>query len=270
MMAPWLVVIVVEYLVLRIWFRADLRVDRCGDAAESDPARSDPAVADTAVADPAVANATDADTDRNADQQPATPRFALLVLGVTLAGFGVSSLLGFEPVWVALLGALVLGTRSLLTARIRVPELVRAADPQFCLFVLALGVVVQAVAEHGLGLALAANLPTAPTLAGLLTVAAVAAVLSNVLNNIPATLLLLAALGDTPKPDLVLAVLIGVNIGPNLTYIGSLATLLWRRVLDGTPAAPTSREFVAVGALAVPPCLFGAVIAMWAALPLVS
>ncbi len=30
---------------------------------------------------------------------------------------------------------------------------------------------------------------------------------------------------------LVLAVLIGVNVGPNLTYAGSLATLLWRRVL---------------------------------------
>ena len=30
----------------------------------------------------------------------------------------------------------------------------------------------------------------------------------------------------------VLAVLLGVNIGPNLTYTGSLATLLWRRILQ--------------------------------------
>jgi hypothetical protein len=62
-------------------------------------------------------------------------------------------------------------------------------------------------------MALAAVLPTAPTLGGLLLVAALAAVLSNVLNNLPAALLLLAVLGDAPAPGVVLAALIGVNIG---------------------------------------------------------
>ena len=188
---------------------------------------------------------------------------------MTLAGFGVSSLFGVEPVWVALLGALVLGGRVLWAGRIRPFAMIRAADPGFCLFVLALGVVVQAVAGHGLGKALAAILPTRADLGGLLLVALLAAVLANLLNNLPATLLLLAVLGDAPQPGVVLAVLIGVNVGPNLTYVGSLATLLWRRVLDGTDAAPTACEFTRLGALTVPPCLVGAVILMWAALPLV-
>ncbi len=136
---------------------------------------------------------------------------------------------------------------------------------------LALAVVVQAVAGHGLGAALAAVLPTAPTLGGLLLVAALAAVLSNLLNNLPAALLLLAVLGDAPAPGVVLAVLIGVNIGPNLSYLGSLATLLWRRVLNGTGAAPGIGEFTALGVLTVPP---GAgrppSLTMWATLPLVT
>jgi arsenical pump membrane protein len=54
-----------------------------------------------------------------------------------------------------------------------------------------------------------------------------------------------------------------VNIGPNLTYVGSLATLLWRRVLAGGEAAPTLREFLRLGALTVPACLVVAVLALW-------
>ncbi|MFN2478044.1 MAG: ArsB/NhaD family transporter, partial [Pseudonocardiaceae bacterium] len=53
----------------------------------------------------------------------------------------------------------------------------------------------------------------------------------------------------------VLAVLIGVNVGPNLTYVGSLATLLWRRILARNNAEPQLGEFLRLGALTVPPVL---------------
>jgi arsenical pump membrane protein len=59
-----------------------------------------------------------------------------------------------------------------------------------------------------------------------------------------------------------------VNIGPNLTYVGSLATLLWRRVLAGGDAAPTLPEFLRVGVLTVPACLIVAVLALWLGLTL--
>ena len=199
-------------------------------------------------AEPAAARRT---TDR-------APRFALVVLGVTLVGFGVSSLFGVEPVWVALLGALVARRpRRWPPAGSGRPGWSARPIRRSACSCWPSAVVVQAVAGHGLGAALAAVLPTAPTLGGLLLVAALAAVLSNLLNNLPATLLLLAVLGDAPAPGVVLAVLIGVNIGPNLSYVGSLATLLWRRVLNGTGAAPGIGEFTALGVLTVPPCLVG-------------
>ena len=89
-----------------------------------------------------------------------------------------------------------------------------------------------------------------------------AAVLANLLNNVPALLLLLPA-AAAAGPETVLAVLIGVNVGPNLTYTGSLATLLWRRVLRERDAEPSHREFHVLGAISVPPILIGATVALW-------
>jgi arsenical pump membrane protein len=73
-------------------------------------------------------------------------------------------------------------------------------------------------------------IPQSTTLAALFGLALVAAALANLMNNLPAMLVLLP-LTIPVGPGAALAVLIGVNIGPNLTYAGSLATLLWRRVV---------------------------------------
>ena len=54
------------------------------------------------------------------------------------------------------------------------------------------------------------------------------AVLANVMNNLPAALIAASALGSLPpdaaRGDLATAVIVGVNLGPNLTTVGSLAT----------------------------------------------
>ena len=90
----------------------------------------------------------------------------------------------------------------------------------------------------------------------------VAAVLANLLNNLPAILLLLPAAAAV-GPGTVLACLVGVNVGPNLTYVGSLATLLWRRVLRERDAEPAVAEFLRLGALTVPAALLAATTALW-------
>ena len=64
----------------------------------------------------------------------------------------------------------------------------------------------------------------------------------------------------------VLAVLVGVNVGPNLTYTGSLATLLWRRVLRGEDEGTSLSEFMRLGLLTVPACVVVAVVLLWAGL----
>jgi arsenical pump membrane protein len=245
MTLPWLAVVAVEYVIFRRFFRADLVVPRETVASQVVGENSPPLIFDA---------------------KPPAPRFALCVLAGTLAGFGVSGFVGLEPVWVATLGAMVLAIPALARRAVTPATLVREAAPLFCLFVLALAIVVTGVTAHGPGQLLARSLPTAPTFVGLLAIAVISAVLANVVNNLPATLLMLGALGAGAHPGLILAMLIGVNVGPNLTYIGSLATLLWRRVLAGRNAAPTIAEFTRLGALTVPFGLVSGVAALWLSL----
>ncbi len=227
MALPWLVVIVVEYVVFRLYFRDDLR-------AHEEP-RPEP-------------------------ENGPPPRYALIVLAVTLAGFAVVQPLGVHPAWVAVAGAVFLAVPR----RVPIGTLVREANLPFCAFVLALGAVVLAVQQHGLDRLVHALVPDHPDLLGLLAVAFLAAGLSNVLNNLPATLALLPAVASSP--GLLLAMLIGVNVGPNLTYVGSLATLLWRQILHARDAAPDARDFLKLGALTVPLGLVAAVLALWLSL----
>ncbi|GAA4208559.1 arsenic transport integral membrane protein ArsB [Actinocatenispora rupis] len=229
MALPWLVVVAVEYVVFRRFFAADL-------------------------ATPAVPYEAEV---------PRPPVFALTVLAATLVGFGVAEPFGIAPGWVAAAGAAVLAVR-----RTRRPglarELARAAHPSFLVFVFALGVVVLAVRDNGLSTLVNAVLPDGTGLAALLAVAVLAAVLANLLNNLPATLALVPAVAD--RPGLVLAVLLGVNIGPNLTYAGSLATLLWRRVVHAHDIRPRGGEFLRLGLLTVPACLVLGAVALWCGL----
>ena len=198
------------------------------------------------------------------DRQPVPPAplFALVVLGCTLLGFLV-----VEPVWAAVAGALVLGTHALVRKLVTPAGVVRAAGIPFLTFVVALGLVVTAVQQAGLQDVLASIVPAGHALPELLAIAGIAAVLANLVNNLPAVLLLLpvAAAGG---PGAVLAVLIGVNVGPNLTYLGSLATLLWRRVLIRRDAEPSLIEFTKLGLATVPACLAAATVALWGALAL--
>ncbi|MCU7826463.1 hypothetical protein KSNIM_33415 [Kitasatospora sp. DSM 101779] len=204
-------------------------------------------------------------TAEGAAAEPEMPLFALLTIVGTLAGFVLTSVIGIDPAWAALAGALVLGVRALARRRTTPRAVLRSASVPFLAFVLALGVVVRAVVDNGLADALGDLVPTGHGLAALLGIAALAAVLANVINNLPATLVLLP-LTAPAGPGAVLAVLLGVNIGPNLTYAGSLATLLWRRIVHAHDSEVGLGEFTRLGLLTVPASLLLAVVALWGSL----
>lgn len=163
----------------------------------------------------------------------------------------------------------MLAARALRRRRTTVTGLVRAASPLFCLFVLALGVVVKAVVDNGLDSGIGWLLPDSSSLLSLLAIAAIAAVLANAINNLPAILALLPVVAPA-GPGPVLAALIGVNLGPNLTYVGSLATLLWRRILHEHDSEAELGHFTRLGLLTVPATLVVSTVALWGTLRLIG
>jgi len=232
MALPWLATVAVEYGVFRWWFRGDLAT----------PTHPVPA-----------------------DDAPPAPRFALVVLAATLVGFAVAEPFGIAPAWVAAAGAVVLAAPRLVRApRREAAAVVRAANVPFLVFVVSLGVVVLAVRSGPVGDGVAHLVPDRADFLGLLAVAGLAAVLANLLNNLPATLVLVPLTAHSP--GLLLAVLLGVTIGPNLTYVGSLATLLWRQVLHAHDHTPSAGRFVRLGLATVPACLVVGVAALWVGL----
>lgn len=232
MALPWLVAIAAEYAVFRRFFATDL------DAGAAAPADW---------------------------EAPRMPVFALVTVAGTLMGFVAASVFGIDPAWAAFAGAAVLAVRALVRRRTTPAALLRAGSVPFLAFVLALGIVVRAVVDNGLDTALGRLIPTGTGLAALLAVAALAAALANLINNLPAVLVLLPLTAPS-GPGAVLAVLLGVNIGPNLTYAGSLATLLWRRIVHAHDAEVELKEFTRLGVYAVPVSLGAAVLALWGSL----
>ena len=189
--------------------------------------------------------------------------FVLVVVGLTLAGFAVGQSVGVAPAWVALAGASVLAVRSLSRRHTSVAEIVRSAHVSFLVFVLALGVVVRAVMLNGMDRAMSAVLPSGSGLPALLAIAAIAAVLGQRRQQ-PARHAGAVAARRAGGPVAILAVLIGVNIGPNLTYVGSLSNLLWRRVLRRHDVDAGVGEYTRLGLCTVPTALVVAVLALWA------
>ncbi len=82
------------------------------------------------------------------------------------------------------------------------------------------------------------------------------AFVSNLVNNLPVGLVAGAAIQSAQAPDLVTrAILIGVNLGPNLSVTGSLATILWLDALHREGLNIGAVTFLKLGVLVMPPAL---------------
>ena len=194
-------------------------------------------------------------------EHPTFFRAACAVLLLTLLGFFVGPLLGLPPYVVCFAGVAVLGGVGLATGRTEARELLRAPW-SLVVFVLSLFVLVQAVENLGLSQLARAFSAGGADVGVLLAATVAAALLANLCNNLPATLLAISILQQTTAPALAYGTLLGVNIGPNLLPTASLATMLVISAARERGVVVTFRDVVGVGLRTTPIVLISAVLAL--------
>ena len=97
--------------------------------------------------------------------------------------------------------------------------------------------------------------------AGVMLVGFAVGIANNLVNNLPLGLIAGSTLQATHARGLMAsAVLIGVDLGPNLSITGSLATILWLIALRKEKLHVSFRDFFVVGAVAMPVVLFFALL----------
>lgn len=202
-------------------------------------------------------------------RDPVTSGVGVGLMGVLLAGFFLAPSLHLPVSAVALLAAAAL----LLTARGRglaVVPILRAAPWDVVIFSLGMYLAVYALRNAGLtvflGDVLTALAPHGPWAATLGTGGLIAAV-SAVTNNLPAVLIGGLSIGHasvTPatRELMVYANVVAADIGPKLTPIGSLATLLWLGLLSKRGLHVGWGEYLRLGVLATLPVLLVALVAL--------
>jgi len=90
------------------------------------------------------------------------------------------------------------------------------------------------------------------------------AVISNLMNNLPSGLIAADAVQAAHVPEIVRsAVLIGVDLGPNLSVTGSLATILWLVALRREGQTIGAIAFLKLGMVIMLPALLAAIAALW-------
>ena len=145
--------------------------------------------------------------------------------------------------------ALILATFARLRRRVSVGELVAAASPQVLVALMALVVALGVLArawdgpEHLLAHA------------GRIETSGVAALATVLVNNLPAAVMLSAHAVPHPR-----ALLIGLNLGPNLAVSGSLAAFLWMRTAAQLEAATSLRRVSQLGIVLAPAAIAGALL----------
>jgi arsenical pump membrane protein len=95
------------------------------------------------------------------------------------------------------------------------------------------------------------------------TAALVVALLANGMNNLPVALMSGAAMRHMGETSVVAhAMVVGIDLGPNLSVTGSLATILWLIALRREKVEISAWQFFKIGIVAMPVALIASLLVL--------
>ncbi|MCL6599243.1 MAG: arsenic transporter [Alicyclobacillus macrosporangiidus] len=191
-------------------------------------------------------------------------RLSWIILAVLMAGYILTDLFHFPVSVAAGVIAIVFLVAGARTRIIEPWPIIREAPWAIVFFSIGMYVVVYGLRNAGLT-SLLGHAIEATTQGGQFTATLamgyIAAVLSSVMNNMPTVMIDALAIHATPatgvlQQALIYANVIGCDLGPKITPIGSLATLLWLHVLNKRGITITWGQYVKTGIVLTVPTLF--------------
>ena len=201
----------------------------------------------------------------SAIKSPVMFRLGWWFLGALLAGYFIGDIYHIPVSVFALGGALIFLAVAARFKAVKPIMTVKTAPWHVVWFSIGLYVVVFGLENAGLTHEIAgwlAALKAQGHTVYVLGTGFLSAALSAVMNNMPTVMVMDLAIDKTGDTFLAYANILGTNLGPKMTPIGSLATLLWLHVLDKKGIHIGWGEYMKVGIIITPPVLFIALLGL--------
>jgi arsenical pump membrane protein len=199
-------------------------------------------------------------------------RYTCCVLAAVAVAYVIASAVQLPLSLIALSGAVLLLIGALAWRRISLPEIGSRVSWSIFGFIAGMFIVVRAIEDTGLTTMFGnwlIHLSGDSSFGAVMVGMAGAAVGTNLINNVPMAVVMVSALGGIQHASpaiqhgFIAATIFGCDLGPNLTTVGSLATVLWLLILRQRNVDVTGLDYFKVGVVVTPLMLLAGALTIW-------